>query len=72
MNQKKASTETIGKYFVDRLRTVFTAVADAPLVLTNSRGCPLYLLCFAAGNPRGAPIALKIANHLLSPKTGWI
>ena len=68
---KKATTETIGRYFVDRLRTVFTAVADAPLVLTNSRGCPLYLLCFAAGNPRGAPIALKIANYLLSPKTGW-
>jgi len=68
---KKATTETTGKYFVDRLRTVFTAVADAPLVLTNSRGCPLYLLCFAAGNPRGAPIALKIANYLLSSKTAW-
>jgi three-Cys-motif partner protein len=68
---KKATTETIGKYFIDRLKTIFTAVADAPLVLTNSRGCPLYLLCFAAGNPRGAPIALKIANHLLSRKRGW-
>lgn len=68
---KKATTDTIGKYFVDRLKTVFTAVADEPRVLSNSRGCPLYLLCFAAGNPKGAPIALKIANHLLSPKVGW-
>jgi three-Cys-motif partner protein len=68
---KKASTETIGKYFVDRLKTVFPAVADRPRILSNSRGSPLYLLCFAAGNRKGAPIALKIANHLLSAKTGW-
>jgi three-Cys-motif partner protein len=68
---KQASTETIGKYFVNRLKTVFPAVAEQPRVLSNSRGSPLYLLCFAAGNPKGAPIALKIANHLLSPKTGW-
>jgi hypothetical protein len=26
---------------------------------------PLYLLCFAAGNDKGAPIAVKIANHIL-------
>lgn len=68
---KQATTGTIGRYFVDRLKTVFTAVADQPRVLSNSKGSPLYLLCFAAGNPKGAPIALKIANHLLSPKTGW-
>lgn len=68
---KQATTGTIGRYFVDRLKTVFTTVADQPRVLSNSKGSPLYLLCFAAGNPKGAPIALKIANHLLSPKTGW-
>lgn len=68
---KQATTGTIGRYFVDRLKTVFTTVADRPRVLSNSKGSPLYLLCFAAGNPKGAPIALKIANHLLSPKTGW-
>lgn len=61
----KASTETIGQYFVDRLRGVFAGVADHPKVLRNSTNCPLYLLCFAAGNPRGARIAVKIANHLL-------
>jgi three-Cys-motif partner protein len=68
---KRASTDTIGKYFVDRLKTVFPAVAERPRILSNSRGSPLYLLCFAAGNQKGAPIALKIANHLLSPETGW-
>lgn len=61
----KASKETIGRYFNDRLKSVFAGVADTPGVLRNSANCPLYLLCFAAGNEKGAPIALKIANHLL-------
>src|SRR5437016_2140181 len=41
-------------------------VSDKPRVLANSSNIPLYLLCFAAGNPAGAPVALKIANHLLT------
>lgn len=61
----KASIETIGGYFNDRLNEVFAGVAEKPAVLRNSANCPLYLFCFAAGNPKGAPIALKIANHLL-------
>lgn len=55
----------IGRYFVKRLKTVFKGVAEQPLVLTNSAGCPLYLFCFAAGNPKGAKIAVKIADHIL-------
>jgi three-Cys-motif partner protein len=62
----KASTETIGWYFNNRLKSVFTAVAEQPKVLRNSANCPLYLLCFAVGNENGAPIALRIANHLLT------
>jgi len=65
----KASTETIGRYFNDRLKSIFAAVADEPKVLRNSANSPLYLLCFAAGNPKGAPIALRIANHLLKKGT---
>lgn len=61
----KASMETIGRYFVDRLKEIFPGVAEEPGVLRNSASCPLYLLCFAAANERGAPTALKIANHLL-------
>lgn len=61
----KATTETIGRYFNDRLKTIFAGVADQPKVLRNSANCPLYLLCFAVGNKNGAPIALRIANHLL-------
>jgi three-Cys-motif partner protein len=62
----KASTATIGRYFNDRLRTIFADVAPEPKVLRNNTGCPLYLLCFAAGNPNGAKIAVGIANHLLT------
>jgi hypothetical protein len=62
----KASTATIGRYFNDRLRTIFADVAPEPKVLRNNTGCPLYLLCFAAGNPKGAKIAVGIANHLLT------
>jgi three-Cys-motif partner protein len=61
----KATTETIGRYFNDRLRSVFADVAEHPRVLRNSTNCPLFLLCFAVGNKRGAPVALGIANHLL-------
>jgi three-Cys-motif partner protein len=61
----KATTETIGRYFNERLKSVFADVAPEPRVLSNSSNCPLYLLCFAVGNPNGAPIALRIANHLL-------
>jgi len=64
---KEADFEKIGKFFVARLETVFTAVAKNPLPLLNSRNVPLFLLCFAAGNPRGAPTALKIAQSLLRP-----
>lgn len=64
--KKKANLEQIGRYFVSRLKTVFVRVAEEPLPLYNSRNNPLYLLCFAAGNPRGAPLAVKIAQDILS------
>lgn len=62
----KATNETISRYFVDRLKTVFppNGVAE-PGVLRNSTNNPLYLFCFAAGNDNGAKIAVKIASHLL-------
>lgn len=47
------------------LKQVFAGVAEVPGVLWNSSNNPLYLLCFAAGNEKGAPIAVKIANRAL-------
>jgi three-Cys-motif partner protein len=63
---KEADFDKIGQFFVARLKTVFTKVAENPLALRNSRNVPLYLLCFAAGNPKGAPTAVKIAQSILS------
>jgi three-Cys-motif partner protein len=62
---KQADFEKIGQFFVRRLKTVFTAVAGNPLPLMNSKNNPLYLLCFASGNPKGAATAVKIAQHIL-------
>ncbi len=61
----KASMETIGRYFVQRLEGVFAGVVREPGILRNSSNNPLYLLCFAVGNLRGKDIALRIAGHLL-------
>jgi three-Cys-motif partner protein len=64
---KRADYSAIRDYFVKRLKTVFPHVAKNPLPLLNSSNCPLYLLCFAAANPNGGPIAIKIAEHILKP-----
>lgn len=63
--EKIVGFEEIGQYFVKRLKTIFADAANNPLPLYNSRNNPLYLLCFAASNPRGAPTAVKIAQHIL-------
>jgi three-Cys-motif partner protein len=60
---KIANLRRIEDFFIKRLQSVFAAVAK-PMVLRNNRA-PLYLFCFAAGNARGAPTALKIAQHLI-------
>ncbi len=63
--EKTATFESIGSFFSERLSTVFEEVAESSLVLFNSKNVPLYQLFFAAANPRGAPTAVKIANHIL-------
>lgn len=65
---KRASFEIIAQYFNDRLKSVFADVALNPLLLTNSTNSPIFLLCFAAGNPKGAPIAVKIAQNILKQR----
>ncbi len=63
--EKGVTLEGTGAYFVKRLSTVFAKVADNPLPLRNSKNAPIYLLCFAAANPKGVPTAVKIAQHIL-------
>ncbi len=61
----KVTMDTMGRYFNNRLKSIFAGVAEKPGVLRNSANNPLYLLCFAVGNERGRDIALRIAQHLL-------
>ncbi|MEY2411023.1 MAG: hypothetical protein QOF48_3693 [Verrucomicrobiota bacterium] len=65
--EKTADFRAIGKFFVEHLGTIFPGVAKNPLALHNSVNTPLYLLCFAAGNERGAKTAVKIAQDILKP-----
>lgn len=63
----KVTPEEMGSFFFERLKTLFPEGAvSEPVALKNSANCPLYLLWFAASNERGAPIALKIAKHILN------
>lgn len=61
----KASMESIGRYFNNRLKSIFPGVVDRPAVLRNSVGNPLFLFCFAAANEKGATPAIRIATSLL-------
>jgi three-Cys-motif partner protein len=63
---RDADFERIAQFWMQRLQTVFPHIAPNPLPLRNSRNVPLYLLCFAASNPRGGPTAVRIAQDILS------
>jgi len=60
--------EKLSDFITMRLKTVFEDAVKKPMILRNSSGAPLFLLCFASGNPKGAPIALRIANHIINKK----
>ena len=60
---READYEAVGAFFLKRLKKIFARVAPKPYVLRNSKNTPLYLFCFAAGNPKGAPTAVKIAQE---------
>ncbi|MDQ3009192.1 MAG: three-Cys-motif partner protein TcmP [Acidobacteriota bacterium] len=62
---KSTNFNLIEQYFVRRLKSIFAGVAENPLRLLNSHNNPLYLLCFASGNPVGAKTAVKIAQNIL-------
>jgi three-Cys-motif partner protein len=62
--ERDATVENIKEFIEERLKTCFHAVAKG-LVLKNSRLSPMYSLCFAAANEKGAPIALRIAQNIL-------
>jgi three-Cys-motif partner protein len=66
---RDATVENIQGFIKERLGTQFTAVANSR-VLRNSKSSPLFALCFAASNEKGAPTALKIAQGILGKAEG--
>ena len=63
--EREAGYEAVADFLLKRLRSAFARVAKNPYVLKNSKNCPLYLFCFAAGNPKGAPTAVRIAQDIM-------
>ena len=63
--QRTEGMDQIADRYRERLRMVFHSVAPTKRTLTNSKNVPLFELCFAAGNAKGAPIAIQIADHIL-------
>lgn len=55
----------IGNFYKSRLKAIFSGVAEKPKVFYNSRGSALFQLFFAAGNAKGSPIAIRIAEYLI-------
>jgi len=63
--RRVAGTNELGRFLLKRLESVFAKVAPNPLPLRNQKNTPIYLLFFAAGNPKGAKTAVTIAEHVL-------
>ena len=63
--ERDAPVEKIQTFIHDRLKGCFSGVAPG-LILRNSKSSPLYSLCFASANERGAKTAIKIAKEILA------
>ena len=62
--RRAADEERIAQFIGERLKQRFAGVARG-LILRNSRSSPLYLLCFASANAKGARTAVTIAQEIL-------
>jgi three-Cys-motif partner protein len=66
ITQRTATETEINKFIHERLQTCFGNKVANGIILRNSKNSPLYLLCFAAGNQKGAGPALSIARSILT------
>lgn len=62
---KACDFKRIGNFYKNQLKTIFVEVAEKTKVFYNRRGSALFQLFFAVGNKRGAPVAIRIAGHLM-------
>ena len=65
LQERPHGSDLIAARYRQRLESVFHRIAPTSRTLRNSRGVALFELFFGATNPRGAPIAVEIADHLL-------
>lgn len=65
--EKTVNFNSLSNYVLDRLRSIFPAVAQNAKILYNTRNSPLFLFCFAMANdePKAVNLALRIAKHIL-------
>ena len=64
--ERTVGSDAIAARYKERLTSVFAQVAPTSRTLKNSKNSPLFELFFAASNRRGAPIAVRIANYILT------
>ncbi len=65
--ERLPGSDAIAESYRERLVEAFRAgsVAKTRRTLRNSNNSPLFELFFGSGNPKGADIAIKIADHIL-------
>ena len=64
--ERLGGSDQIAFRYQERLREVFTQVSNGSRRLRNTKNSPLFELFFASGNPAGASIAVRIADHILN------
>ena len=64
--ERLGGSDRIALRYQERLKGTFTSVANGSRRLSNSNNSPLFELFFASGNPAGAPVAVRIADHILN------
>lgn len=65
VQERPGNSDFIAACYRKRLEQAFFRVAPTRRTLRNRRNAPLFELFFAASNPAGADIAVRIANHIL-------
>ena len=65
MEKVKEPIKRIAELYVERLKTLFPYVTENPLVMTNTKGVPIFHFVFASNNKN----AMKIAQQIISKKS---
>ena len=64
--ERSGGNEKVLRLYRKLLKSIFEKVAPTQRILRNSKNAPLFALYFSASNKKGASIAVRIADHLLT------